>query len=336
MSATMLPRRLLLAGLAMPAIVGRARAAKGTVTLYTSIPSSYANRLAEAFNAAGPAVTTGVTLEVFSAETFAVFQRLTAELQANRLRADLYQVSDVSTFVELKNAGALLPYESETYAHYPVGFKDPGFTWINSRSLITLFAYNHTVIKPDDAPKTWDDWVESKWSGKQANADPRVDGDALNWYYVMRQAKGVGWWEKYARNKPQVFRGHGAMSDKLISGELPLTEQLDYLVYSQVRQRQAPITAVYPEVLSLTMSPLAIMKQAPNPEGAKVVFDWLLSKDGQGALEKANGVYSMRDDAEQLPGKPPLSSLAIHPIDPVAFTRDRAAMQDEFIRIFDL
>ena len=333
MHVAALPRRLVLGGLAAPALLGRARAASsGRVTLYTSIPSTYANRLAEAFNARSP----GVTLEVFSAETFQVFQRLTAELQANRLRADLYQVSDVSTFVELKAAKALMRYESETYTHYPEGFKDKDFTWVNSRSLITLFAYNHKVLAPDQAPKTWDDWVDAKWSGKQANADPRVDGDALNWYYVMRQAKGVGWWEKYARNKPQVFRGHGAMMDKLISGELPLTEQLDYLVYTQVTQRQAPITAVFPDVIPLTMSPLGILQQAPNPEGAKLVFDWLLSKEGQGALEKANGVYSMRDDAEQLPGKPPLASLPIHPIDPEAFTRDRPMLQEEFIRIFDL
>ena len=333
MRATALSRRSVLGALAAPALIGRARAAaSGTVTLYTSVPSTFANRLAEAFNKAG----TGVTLQVFSAETFQVYQRLVAELQAGRLKADLYQVSDVSTFVELKEAKALMSYDSETYQHYPAAFKDPDALWINSRSLVTLFAYNHTVIRPEDAPKTWDDWVDTKWSGKQADADPRVDGDALNWYYVMRETKGVGWWEKYARNKPQLFRRHGAMSHKLISGELPMTEQLDYLVYSQVTQHKAPITAVYPEVLSLTMTPLGIMKQAPNPEGAKIAFDWLLSKTGQEALMQANGVYSMRDDATPLPGKPPLSSLAIHPIDPVAFTKARTAMQEEFIRIFDL
>lgn len=323
----------LAAGLAAPALLGRARAAgAGTVTLYTSIPSSFANKLAEAFNAAE----TGVTLAIYSAGTFQVYQRLVAELQANRLAADLYQVSDVSTFVELKQRRALQPYESETYKHYPTAYVDPDFTWINSRSLVTLFAYNHDSIRPDDAPKTWDDYADTKWAGRQGDADPRVDGDALNWYYTLREAKGVQWWEKYARNKPQIFRGHGAMTEKLITGELPLTEQLDYLVYQNVHGKDAPITAVYPEVVALTMSPLAIMKDAPNPAGAKIAFDWLLSQKGQALLQELNGVYSLRDDVTPLPGKPPFAALKVGYVDPVAFTAARSAMQEEFVRIFDL
>ncbi len=320
--------------LAAPAILGRARAAaSGTVTLYSSVPSTYLAKLADQFNAANK----GVTLSVFSAGTFQVYQRLTAELQANRLRADLFQVSDISSFVELKDAGALLPYESETYGHYPAGFKDLGFTWINSRSLVTLFAYNNRIIPAADAPRSWDDYADAKWVGRQGNADPRVDGDALNWYYALRQAKGVGFWKKYARNKPQIFRGHGAMTDRLIAGELPLTEQLDYIVYTAVRDKQAPIAAVYPpDAISVTMTPLGILKQAPNPEGAKLVFDWLLSKQGQTTLSDINGVYSLRDDVAPLPGKPAFGSLNVVKIDPVDFARNREAMQDEFVSVFGL
>ncbi|WP_216851209.1 ABC transporter substrate-binding protein [Acidisphaera sp. L21] len=318
--------------LATPAILGRARAASSNVTLYSSVPSTYLTKLAEQFNVANP----GVTLNVFSAGTFQVYQRLTAELQANRLNADLFQVSDISSFVELKTAGALLPYESETYAHYPDGFKDPQFTWVNSRSLATIFAYNSRAIAAADAPKTWDDYADAKWAGKQGNADPRVDGDALNWYYSLRQAKGVAFWKKYARNKPQIFRGHGAMTDQLVAGALPVTEQLDYIVYTARRDKQAPITPVYPEAVSITMTPLGILKQAPNPAGAKLVFDWLLSKQGQTTLSEINGIYSLRDDVTPLPGKPAFSSLNVVKIDPVDFAKNREAMQDEFVEVFGL
>ena len=330
-------RRVVLAGLgsvlAAPALISRARAAASDVTIYSSMPSAYMTKLAEAFNAAQ----TDVKLSVYTGATFQTYERLQAEIRANRVAADLFQVSDLSAFVELKTAGELMPYESEAYRHYGEGHKDPDFLWINSRSMITMFAFNTNLVSAADAPKTWDDFASSKWAGKQGMSDPRVDGDAFNWYYTLRQVKGVEWWRTYAKNKPQVFRGHGALIDKLISGELPLTEQLDYIVYTNVRDRKAPLQGVFPpEVVPVTMTPLAILKRARNPAGAKIVFDWLLSKTGQDLLQKINGIYSMRDDAEKLPNRPDFSSFKTIVVDPNDFARRREKLQEEFAGIFDL
>ncbi|WP_168666240.1 ABC transporter substrate-binding protein [Paraburkholderia sp. SG-MS1] len=303
------------------------------VTIYSSMPSAYMTKLAEAFNAEK----TGITLKIYSAATFQTVERLQAELRAGRVAADLFQVSDLSAFVTLKRQGALARYESETYKHYPAAYKDPDFMWINSRSLITLFAYNTKQISAADAPKSWDDFGSPKWAGKQGMADPRVDGDAYNWYYTLRKTKGVEWWKKYAKNKPQVFRGHGALIDKLVSGELPLTEQLDYIVYTNVRDRKAPIRSVFPpEVVPVTMTPLAVLKQAPNPDGARKVFDWFLSKRGQDLLQQIGGCYSVRDDVDDLPNRPAFSSFKTLSIDPEDFTNSREKLQEEFADIFGL
>lgn len=330
-------RRTVLAGLggmiAAPTLVGRAHAQSSEVTIYSSVPSAFMTKLAEAFNAAG----TGVKLTVYTGATFQTYERLQAEIRANRVAADLFQVSDLSSFVALKDAGELLPYESETYKHYDAGHKDPDFLWINSRSMITMFAYNKNIVAAADAPKTWDDFASSKWAGKQGMADPRVDGDAYNWYYTLRQVKGVEWWRTYARNKPQVFRGHGALIDKLISGELPLTEQLDYIVYINVRDRKAPLQGVFPlEVVPVTMTPLAILKRARNPAGAKIVFDWFLSKTGQDLLQRINGIYSVRNDVEKLPDRPDFSSFKTIRVDPQDFAKNREKLQEEFATIFNL
>lgn len=335
--STPVARRKVLAGigglLAAPALVGRAHAQSSEVTIYSSVPSAYMTKLAEAFNSSQ----SEVKLTIYTAATFQTYERLQAEIRADRVAADLFQVSDLSSFVELKQAGELMPYESETYAHYPAAYKDPDNLWINSRSMITMFAYNTKLVSEADAPKSWDDFASSKWAGKQGMSDPRVDGDAFNWYYTLRHAKGVDWWKQYAKNKPQVFRGHGALIDKLISGELPLTEQLDYIVYTNVRDKGAPLKAVFSsEVVPVTMTPLAILKRARNPEGAKKVFDWLLSKAGQDLLQQINGVYSVRDDVETLPNRPLFSSFKTIEIDPADFAKSREDLQIEFAEIFEL
>jgi len=331
-------RRQILAGggraaLAAPFLIGRARAADlGVVTLYSSVPSLYLSRIAERVNAAG----LGVQLRILSAGTFQVYQRLRSELRTGRLRADLFQVSDISSYVELKRDGLLMSYDSEVYAHYPEGHVDPDRMWVNSRSILNIFACNRNEMHGSPIPQTWDDYIETIWAGREGNSDARVDGGALNWYYSLRQAKGVGFWKKYAKNQPEIFRGHGALTNRLMVGELALCEQLDYVAYSITRRAQSPIFAVYPDVVANCMTPLAIMKQGPNPQGAKVVFDWLLSKEGQTMLSNINGTYSLRDDVTPLPGKPAFSSLPVVKVDPVDYTNSREAMQDEFMQIFDL
>ncbi len=330
-------RRTVLAGigglLAAPAIVSRAHAQSSEVMIYSSVPSAYMTKLADAFNAAQ----SEIKLNVYTAATFQTYERLQAEIRADRVAADLFQVSDLSSFVELKEAGELMPYESETYGHYPDKYKDPDHLWINSRSMITMFAYNTKLVTEADAPKNWDDFADSKWAGKQGMSNPRVDGDAYNWYYTLRQAKGLDWWKQYASNRPQVFTGHGALIDKLTSGELPMTEQLDYIVYTNIRDKGAPLKGVFsPDVVPVTMTPLSILKRARNPEGAKKVFDWLLSKEGQDLLQQINGVYSVRNDAATLPNRPDFSSFKTIDIDPQDFASKREDLQIEFAEIFDL
>lgn len=321
------------AGLALPFLARGARAADaGVVTVYSSVPSLYLSRIAERVNAAG----LGVQLRILSAGSFQIYQRLRSELRTGRLKADLFQVSDISSFVELKRDGALMPYDSEVYAHYPEGHRDPDCTWVNSRSILNIFACNRNEVPDREMPRTWDEYADSRWAGREGNSDARVDGGALNWYYSLRLAKGVGFWKKYAKNRPEIFRGHGALTNRLVVGELALCEQLDYVAYAMTRGVDAPVVAVYPDVVANCMTPLAIMKQAPNPRGAKIVFDWLLSREGQVMLSHINGTYSLRDDVPPLPGKPAFATLPVVKIDPVDYTNSREAMQDEFMQIFDL
>jgi len=315
-------------------IVGRAKAAvSGQVTIYSSMPSRYLTKMADAYNQ----LKTGVTLEPFYAPTYQAYERLRAELQASRLGADLFLVADPGPFLELKNLGALLHYESDVYDHYSSKFKDADFTWINGRSIATIFAYNHDMLSANEAPSNWEEFVDPKWAGKQGIIDMRVGGTAYNWYYTTRQVIGVDWWRRLAKNKPQLHRGHGALMDKMVSSQVPITEQLDYYVFTNVRDKKAPVTAVYPtEVIPVTMAPLAILKDGPNVEGAKAVFDWWLSKDGQSKLQDINGIYSVRDDVEPLSGKPPFESLKTIEIDLADYSKSREKLQKEYIKIFGL
>ena len=311
--------------------IGYAHAqASGTVTIYSSMPSEFLDLMAQKFNS----LNNGVTLQTFFAPTYQAYERVNAELAADRLGADLVLLADPGPFLELKAKDELLSYDSEVYGHYPAGHFDADRTWINGRSIATMITVHQDVENP---PVNWQDFADKRWEGKTGMIDVRVGGTAYNWYYTLRQLYPKDYWAEVAALKPILQRGHGQLMDQLVTKQLDITEQLCYYAYSSVKERQAPIVPVYPsDIVPLTMAPIGILKRAPNVEAAKVVFDWWLSKEGQEYLQETNGMYSVRDDVAPLEGKPRYADLKTIEYDLEEYSARREEYQAEFIEIFDL
>jgi iron(III) transport system substrate-binding protein len=307
----------------------------GKVTLYTSMPSKYSNAAVKVFNE----LKTGVNVDLFYAPTYQVLQRVEAEMSADRLIADLMLIADPGPYLSMKKRNELLDYVTPHIDMYPDGQKDEDGLWVNGRTIATIFAYNHNIISASDAPKTWQDFADPKWAGKLGGLDVRVGGTGYSWYYITRNHPdlGVRWWKELAKTKMVLTRGHGALMDRMVSGELPITEQLDYYVWTKVTKNKAPVTPVYPtEIIPITMAPISILRRGPNNEGAKVFFDWWLSKEGQETIADINGIYSPRSDVAPLPGKPPFESLKTMKIDLQDYSDAREALQKEYAEIFNL
>lgn len=311
--------------------IGYARAqTTGTCTIYASMPSEFLDQMAQKFNS----LDTGVTLQTFYAPTYQAYERVNAELRANRVNADLLLLADPGPFLELKAQDELLSYDSEVYKHYPEGNFDPDRTWVNGRSLATMITVHDQV---EGLPQTWLDFADARWANKTGMIDVRVGGTAYNWYYTLRQIYPKSYWAEVAALNPVLQRGHGQLMDQLVTRQLDITEQLGYYAWSFITKRQAPIVPIYPaDIVPITMAPLAILRRAPNPEPAKVVFDWWLSQEGQEFLQQTNGVYSVRNDVAPLEGKPRFSELKTIAYDLEAYSAQREEYQAEFIETFGL
>jgi iron(III) transport system substrate-binding protein len=317
--------------------IGGKAAAKGSgrVTLYTSMPSKYSNPVVKIFND----LNTGVHVDLFYSTTYQVLQRVIAETSANRLIADIMLIADPGPYLDLKARGELLDYVTPHIDMYPPEQRDVDGLWVNGRTIATIFAFNHRVLSVNDAPKNWAEFADAEWTNMLGSMDVRQGGTAYSWYYTTRSHPdlGVRWWKKLAKTNLVLTRGHGALMDRMVSGELPITEQLDYYVWEKVRNKKAPVTPVYPpEVIPISLAPIAILRRGPNNEGAKVFYDWWLSKHGQETIARINGIYSPRLDATPLPGKPPFNSLNTMEYDLADFSKSREGLQKEFTQIFGL
>ena len=102
------------------------------------------------------------------------------------------------------------------------------------------------------------------------------------------------------------------MRDKFSRGEYPITITMEEDVLRQKMALNVHATIVYPEEGSVIVPGyIAIMKDTDNPEGAKKLVDWWLSKEGQNAMSLAfmhPVKYGIREPA----GSKSLNELQIH------------------------
>ncbi|MBW1962620.1 MAG: extracellular solute-binding protein [Deltaproteobacteria bacterium] len=321
----------LIAGLSIQ-IPSAQAAGEGKVRFYTSMPTEFAAQMINVFNQKKM----GVEAELFYAPTYTTLEKLMTELRANRVMCDVLLIADPGPFLDLKKKGELLEYKSPEAQYYPKDHQDKDGYWVNGRSIATNFAYNKNIISEADAPKTWWDLTDPKWKGKIGILDVRVGGTGYCWYYTLRKKFGTDYWKKLAKNEPKLFRGHGQQMDKMLTGELPITEQLGYYVRTNIVKKGAPIKGVYASPTPITMAPIAIIKRGPNNEGAKKFVDWWLSLKGQTLLQELNGCYSVRKGVPALSGKPAYDSLETIEYNWEEYNEVRMDLIDEFSEIFGL
>jgi iron(III) transport system substrate-binding protein len=106
-----------------------------------------------------------------------------------------------------------------------------------------------------------------------------------------------------------VQGGSAQMTDMLVRGEALIGAGLDQTVAFQPATIRNGIVSVYPaEGMPIAHAPIAILKNAPHPNAAKLFVDFILSKEGQQlfAIDLFQ-VYSVRKDIDPPQGQLPLS-----------------------------
>lgn len=325
--------------LCAPGLVGRASAASGNVVFYTTMPNQYADPLTQLFNETAGAEA-GVTLQSIYVSNVQQFQRIQAENATGRVQHDLLMLADASMFLDLKSQNMLMEYESPELGAYPEDHRDVDNTWCNVRTLLSIYNYNSNRI-PDGGEryKSWADFPGEGMAGKFGINDVIGGGVAVMNYIATREHPDLGldWWKELGAMNPHIQTSHGILTQMVVSGEAPVGINLDYNAWRAKAEDNAPIEAVYPaEVVAVSLTPLAIAKQAPNPEAAKLVYDWFLSQAGQVALRDLNGIYSPRADVAPLEGKPDFASLPTLVPDLEHVREVRQAYREEFRAIFNL
>src|SRR6202140_1957301 len=198
-----------------PALIEAARK-EGQVVYYTSTDLPVAEKLAKAFEAKY----SGISVRVERTGAERVFQRIGQEYASNIHAVDVVNSSDAAHFIVWKRDGLLLPYVPEDVAKYfPAEHKDPDGTFASFRVWVCVIGYNTNMVKADDAPRSYADLLDPKWTSKIVKAHPGYSGTIMTATYQMARDLGWEFFEKLAKQKVMQVQSSADPPKKLALGE---------------------------------------------------------------------------------------------------------------------
>src|SRR3979411_2952835 len=170
-----------------PALIEAAKK-EGKVVYYTSIDLPLAEKIAKSFEAKYPGI--AVRVERTGAER--VFQRIGQEYGSRIYAIDVGNSSDAAHFIAWKRNGILHAVVPEEFAKsHPPEHKDADGLFASFRVGMSVIGYNTNLVKAEEAPKSFADLLDPKWSGKMVKAHPGYSGNVMSATFEM--ARDLGW-----------------------------------------------------------------------------------------------------------------------------------------------
>ena len=292
---------------------------EGPMTWYVSLyDQAVAEKAALVFAQKYP----GLKIVPVRSTTGGSFQRLSQDLKNNVAVASIFSTTGLGgQYQILQRDGRLAEYAPEGAAKLSPTVKGaivPGFVYPMGAGMMAI-AYNNKKVRPEEAPKSWQDLIDPKWKGRLALGHPAFSGFDAAWAVVMMKREGWKYYEAIAKNEPLVQRSIYDTMTALNSGERAVGT-MPVAVAIENAEKGNPITLVYPSdgsVLSLGYT--AILKNAPQPNLARLFTEFLMSVEHARVVADAHYVSVRPEVVSTFQGKA-LNDIVLAPLIPTEET----------------
>lgn len=232
----------------------------------------------------------GIRVEIATADNLLL--RMTNEARAGKPTIDVFDNAG-DTITAMRAADLIIPYASPEAERYRPEHKDPEHYWTSCCVFYYSTVINTDMVPPEEEPKTYQDLLDPKWKGKLAwssnenfaGAPGFIGGTMLS----MGDEAGAAYLDKLSKQDVVRIPGNArAVLDQVIMGQYPIAvvALIHHVAISQAQG--APVKWLKLGPLIGTAETVGLVKNAPHPNAAKLLFDFLLSKEGQLVLQQAN------------------------------------------------
>jgi iron(III) transport system substrate-binding protein len=314
-----------------PALIEAART-EGKLAFYTAMDLAFAQRLAKAFEAKFP----GIAVRVERSGAERIFTRIGQEYSSNIHAVDVVNTADQAHCIVWKRNKWLAPYLPEEVAkHYDKAYYDPDGLHVTTRILVSPIAYNTNLVKKEEAPGSFADLLDPKWTGKIVKAHPAYSGTIMNATFQIARDLGWEYLEKLAKQKIMQVQSATDTPKKISLGERAvMADGAGYLVI-RYREEGQPVEIIYPaEGTPLATGPSAVFKAAPNPNAARLFQNWMHSREGQQLIVDVACQYSAHGQTVEKKGVRPLKDIKLMKEDPEGVEKSAEDIKKRYAAIF--
>ena len=305
---------------------------EGKVVWYTSIDLKVSEEIAKTFEAKYP----GVKVQVERTGAERILQRIGQEYQSNIHAVDVVNSSDASHLAYWKDQGLLAPYVPEDVAkYYPAEHKDADGTYASFRVFLCVIAYNSSLVKKEEAPKSFADLLKPQWKGKIVKAHPGYSGTILTATFQTARDLGWGYFEKLAQQDVLQVQSASVPPKKLALGERAVqADGVEYLIFKEKESGQ-PVEPVYAtEGTPLIIGPNGLFKAAPNPNAARLFQSYCFTPECQQVNINVGGLRSAHPMAKDKPGRMSLKDIKLMKDDAEGVLKNAEAIKAHYVKLF--
>ncbi len=282
----------------------------GTVVVYSPHDADPLNDGVNQFMEKYP----NIKVEVVAAGTGELINRIKAE--ANKPIADVLWGGGADSVVAFKDY--FEPYVPANDASIPAVYKDPDHVWVGESPLPMVLFYNKELLARDgmEIPQTWEDLLKPEWKGKIAYCAPAKSGSAYTQLCTMLFGHGGtedGWEfikQFYANLDGKLLDSSSKCHKMVADGEYHVGLTLEKAAVKYADNEN--VGFVYPaDGTSAVPDGVALVKNGPNPDNAKLFIDFVTSAECQQRQSDMWGRRPVREDIEVPAGMAKLSELKL-------------------------
>ena len=245
----------------------------------------------------------GIDMEVVTGPGAQLVERIKSERRSGQYLVDVMDGSP-ALVVQSKQDNSTVKWsdlpaarEKGVYSFGPVLDKDGHLMWWIPNFFMPY--YNTNLVKPEETPKAWKDFLDPKWKGKIGISNPDTV-PTLNRLYIVMTTRGVLNASYFTDLAKQDIKFFPTFRDDIAAtsrGEVALDLSSSPTVANPLIKQGAPVRPFdIPEGIMATGAAVVNMKDAPHPNAAQVYMNWLLTKEGQAVVHEAIGSTPLRKD----------------------------------------
>ncbi len=214
----------------------------------------------------------------------------------------------------LQNRGIFQKYSSSEWK------AEKGDFWTATYMSVHSIAFNKNLLAADAAPRRYQDLLQERWRGKLA-----VNLGNPTWIYSMMdffgKEKGSDFLKKFAALNPRAYRGTTLLMQSVIAGDAEVGIALNHDGVIAFINKKAPVAlSSIQDPVYVDVHGIGILGNAQRPNAARLLVDFIVSKEGQTILAELDKT-TVRDD---VPVKYQFDSKSFRIVGPKRAPRSRS------------